>query len=159
MEHSYYAKITDIHELHYFHSDYVRWLDPEADFQPIKEYFCNFDIHNDTDTYFGINLKELKTTYSLHKHAAGRLCGFIENGKILSFANVEFCTQKEWELGAISTHPDYMGKGFSKAVCSFATRYILEHHRVAICQTHPSNFAMQAVMKQIGMKQYLPNRE
>lgn len=156
MDHSYYAKISDINELHCFYSNNVRWLKPEMDYELIKEYFSCFDIHNDTDVYFGINLKDIKTSYSTDVSNIGRLCGFIENGKILSLAGVEFCAQTEWEICAVSTRSDYVGNGFSKAVCSFIAKYILEHNRTAICETNSSNFAMQAVMKQIGMKQYYP---
>ncbi len=159
MEHSYYAKIADINELHCFYSNHVRWLNPETDFDIIKEYFSCFDIHNDTDTYFGINLKDIKTAYSQDERNIGQLCGFIQNGKILSLAGVEFCSQKEWEICAVSTHPDYIGNGFSKAVCSFIAKYILEHNRTAICETNPSNYAMQAVMKRIGLKRYYPQSD
>ena len=151
---SYYAKIEDIDKLRYFYSDHVRWLNPEADFDLLREYFSCFGIRFDTDTYFGISLKEIKTSYSVGEHSTGYLCGFIKNGKVLSLAGVEFCSPNEWEICAVSTHPDYTGNGFSKAVCSFIAKYILEHNRTAICVTNPSNFAMQAVMRQIGMNRY-----
>ncbi|MBE6639641.1 MAG: GNAT family N-acetyltransferase [Ruminococcaceae bacterium] len=159
MDHAYYARMEDINELHCFYSDHVRWLNPETDFDLIKEYFSYFDIHNDTDTYFGINLKDIKTDYSINEYNAGHLCGVIVDGKVLSLAGVAFGSQKEWEICAVSTHPDYMGNGFSKAVCSFIAKYIIEHNHAAICQTHPSNFAMQAIMRQIGMKQYYPQSD
>lgn len=129
---------------------------PKIDFDMIKEYFSHFDVHDNGDTYFGITLEDIKTAYLIDKCSTGYLCGFIENGKILSLAAVEFSSQVNWEICGVSTHPNHMGKGLSKAVCSFIAKYILEHDHVAVCETNSSNFPMQAVMKKIGMKQYYP---
>ena len=157
MDRAYYAKIEDINKLHCFDSEYVRWLNPETDFDLIAEYFSCFGICGDTDTYFGISLNELKTAYLTDECNVGYLCGFIKNGKVLSLAGVEFSSQKQWEICAVSTRPECTGNGFAKSVCSFAAKYILEQHRTAICVTNPSNLAMQAVMRQIGMIRYYPS--
>ena len=156
MNSSYYAKITDINELRCFCSERVRFLDPEEDFELLKEYFSNFGIHTDTDTYFGINLKDVKKEYAVDGTGIGRLCALVENRRILSLAGVEFCSKEAWEIRAVSTHPNHVGRGFSKAVCSFAAKYVLLSGRAAICETHLSNSAMQSVMHRIGMKQYRP---
>ena len=156
MNSSYYAKITDINELRCFCSERVRFLDPEEDLELIKAYFELFGICNETDTYFGINLKDVKKEYAVDGSGIGRLCAWVENRRIPSLAGVEFCSKEAWEIRAVSTHPDYAGRGFSKAVCSFAAKYVLLCGRAAICETHLSNHAMQAVINRIGMKQYRP---
>ena len=156
MNNSYHAKIADIKELYYFHSDHVRWLNPKNDFDLIKEYFGCYDIHNDTDTYFGISLKDIEKEYTIDEISSGRLCAYVENNRILSLAGVAFCAGQEWEICAVSTLLGFTGNGFSKAVCSFIAKWILEHHHTAICETNSANFAMQAVLSQIGMTRYCP---
>ena len=156
MDTSYYCKITDISLLNYFHSDSVRWLNTDFDYDLIKDYFSYFNVHNTTDTYFGISLDNMKEDWTGSDAGIGKLCAYIEDNEILAFAAVEYADSDTWELRAVSTRPDQQNKGFSKYVCSFIVKYILDCGRKAICETNISNFAMQMVTKNIGMIQYKP---
>lgn len=153
---SYYCKISDIIKLHYYHSDKVRWLSPIADYELIKDYFSCFNVHNVTDTYFGISLDNMKVDWADNDTAIGKLCAYIDNGKILSFAAVEYASSDSWEIRAVSSNPNHLNNGYSKCVCSFLAKYILEQGKEAICETNISNYAMQSVSKKIGMVQYNP---
>lgn len=153
---SYYCKIGDISKLHYYHSDNVRWLDPIADYELIKDYFSYFNVHNTTDTYFGINLENMVADWSDNQNAIGKLCAYIVNNEILSFAGVEYASSEFWEIRAVSSRPDQQNHGYSKCVCSFVAKFILEQGKQAICETNISNYAMQSVTKKIGMVQYNP---
>lgn len=154
MNSSYYCRLTNIKQLRFFYSSNVRWINTDVEYDFIKEYFGHFNVHNDTDTYFGINLANIKKEYSINEFHKGRLCGYIADNKILSLAGVEFGSSDEWEICAVSSRPDYKNKGYSKAVCSFIAKYILENNKHAICETNITNFSMQKVTKQIGMTQY-----
>lgn len=156
MEASYYCKIKDISQIHDYCSDNVRWLDPVNDYELIKDYFSYFNVHNSTDTYFGISLDNMIDDWSDNKMAIGRLCGYVLDNEILSFAAIEYASNDIWELRAVSTRPDLRSQGRSKCVCSFIVKYILEQGKQAICETNISNFAMQSVTKKIGMVQYNP---
>lgn len=156
METSYYCRINDIRRLHDYYSANVRWLDPYADYELIKEYFSYFNVHNTTDTYFGISLDNMMKDWSDNHMAIGKLCAYIINGEILSFAAVEYASNDSWELRAVSSRPDHPNQGYAKCVCSFVVKYILEQGKQAICETNISNFAMQNVTKKIGMVQYNP---
>ena len=94
--------------------------------------------------------------YTLDAHSTGLFCGYIENGHILAMAGVDFTSDREWELQAVSADPMYRNKGLTKAVCSFAVTYILENGRAAACETNRANCAMRRVLIQIGMKLYMP---
>ena len=156
MDTSYYCKIDDIKQLNYYHSDNVRWLDPVNDYELIKHYFRYFNVHNPTDTYFGISLENMKYDWSDKGTSIGKMCAYIANNKILSFAAVEYNTSDIWEIRAVSSRPDCLNNGYSKCVCSYIAKYILEHDKQAICETNISNFAMQSVTQKIGMVQYNP---
>ncbi|MBT5873638.1 MAG: hypothetical protein HOH43_09480 [Candidatus Latescibacteria bacterium] len=158
MNSSYYGCITDIRQLHRFHSDNVRWLDPSVDYDLIEEYLSYFNVHSATDTYFGISLKRIQDDYSIDEDRNGRLCGFVADGRILSLAGVEVYSPTEWKLCAVSSHPAHRNKGHSKATCSFVAQYILEANKRAICETNITNLAMQSVLRQIGMTQYFLGR-
>jgi len=80
-----------------------------------------------------------------------RLCAWVEGGEIRSMAGVIFMTTKNWEIGAVSTHPLYFSRGYAKAVCAFAACYILTNGKRATCNTAADNLAMQRVMRAIGM--------
>ena len=154
MNSSYYCKLTDINQLCFFYSSNVRWLNVDIDYNLIKEYFSNFNVYNITDTYFGISLANARKDYSIDEFHKGRLCGYIMDNKILSLAGVEFVSSDTWEICAVSSHPDYRNKGYSKSVCSFVAKYILENNKQAICETNISNYVMQKITQQIGMVQY-----
>lgn len=154
METSYYCKISDISQLDYYRSDNLRWLDPDTDYELIRDYFSYFNVHNTTDTYFGISLDNMKADWSDNQTVIGKLCAYIENNEILSFAGVEYNSTEFWEIRAVSSRPDQQNQGYSKCVCSFIAKYILEHGKQAICETNITNYAMQSVSKKIGMAQY-----
>ena len=156
MNSSYFCKISNIGDLHYFSSENVRWLDPDSDYDLIKDYFRYFDVIDITDTYFGISLNNIKREWSYDQIRKGRLCAYISDNEILSFAGVEYISSDMWEIRAVSSRPDCNNKGYSKCVCSFIAKYILEQGRQAICETNISNYAMQKVTKLIGMVQYHP---
>lgn len=156
METSYYCKISDISKLNYYHSDNIRWLDPIADYELIKDYFSYFNVHNTTDTYFGISLDNMIDDWSDKEAAIGKMCAYIVNNEIFSFAGVEYATSEAWEIRAVSSRPDLQNQGYSKCVCSFIAKFILEQGKEAICETNITNHAMQSVTKKIGMVQYNP---
>lgn len=81
---------------------------------------------------------------------------YIVNNEILSFAGVEYNSPETWEIRAVSSRPDLLNQGYSKCVCSFIAKYILDMGRQAICETNVSNVAMQSVTKKIGMVKYDP---
>ena len=143
--------LEDINQLFAFASDKVRWLDIARDYVMIKEYFSLFgagiESRNPEVMYFGINVHN----YSNTETTKGKLCALIDGGKILSFGGIEYISPDTWEMCAGSTHPQHRSKGFSKAVCSFLARYILENGRQAVCETNLDNHAAQKALREIGM--------
>ena len=144
-------KLDDINQLKYYHSDKIRWLDVTDDYDLIKEYFAVFNVDIESTEqntmYFGINVND----YDGADLAKGKLCAYIGGNKILSFAGIEYTSGNEWEICAGSTHPNFSNKGYAKAVCSFAAKYILESGRQAICETNVNNIAAQRALKGVGM--------
>ena len=156
MDNSYYCIIDDIKHLKYYYSNNVRWLDPIGDYERIRDYFSYFNVHNTSDIYFGISLDNMKYDWADNQTAIGKMCAYIVDNEILSFAAVEYDSVDRWEIRAVSSRPDHLNNGYSKCVCSFIAKYILEQGKQAICETNISNYAMQSVTKKIGMIQYNP---
>lgn len=69
---------------------------------------------------------------------------------ILSFAGVEYISDDIWEICAGGTHPQYLKRGYSSAVCSFAAEYILSSGRSAFCEINAENRAAQKGLERIG---------
>lgn len=139
---SYYScKLDDITELKFFPSDKLIWLKVPDDFPLIREYYGLFQC--------GMSAEEI--TEADFAESVGRFCAYIENGKILSFAGALPMTQRNWKLGAASTHPEHRNRGLSTIVCSHAAKYILENGKQVTCSTEINNKAMRRVMHKIGM--------
>ena len=150
-ETTFKCKLDNANQMVSFTSDKVRWLDVVKDYDMIKEYFKVFNVdieeREPNSMYFGINVND----YSETKLAKGKLCAFIDNGNILSFAGVKYTSSNIWEICAGSTHPQYLSKGYCKAVTSFIAKYILENNKRAFCETNIDNKAAQKVLQEIGM--------
>lgn len=156
MDKSYFCKIDNIQDLKYYYSDKVRWLDIVKDYNMIKEYFKLFDAdiesRNPNKMYFRININD----YSEIEPHKGKLCGLIDENKILAFGavsyeEVDYVLTDAWEIRAGSTHPQYLSRGYAKAVCSFIAKYILENNKQAVSETNINNIAAQKVLQGIGM--------
>ena len=153
-EESYHCIIDDLAQLIPFPVDRVRWLDPNQDRALIAEYFMLFGAEvnpadPDATRYFGMCIDDYTGTPA----SRGRMCGWVEDGQILSFAALEYRTQHNWELSAGSTHPDHMSKGYCRAVCSFLAEHTLENQKQLTCETHIENLAAQKALQAIGMRQ------
>jgi len=155
MDTSYFCKMDNIKQLKFYYSEKVRWLDSVEDYDLIKEYFKLFDVDIESrkpnKMYFGININD----YSKTGPNIGKMCAFIDENKILSFGVVEYTSADIWDLCAGSTHPEYFNRGYSKYVCSFIVKYILDNNRHAHCETNINNIAAQKVLQGIGMIQIL----
>lgn len=134
----YSCKLDTREQLTIYSPDDIRWLDTASDFPKIESYYAKA---------LGATIRKAD-----FDEARWKVCALLQNGEILCFAGVLFMTDKNWEIGAVSTHPHHRGQGFAKRVCAFAARYILENGRQATCNTAADNFAMQAVMRAIGMQ-------
>jgi ribosomal protein S18 acetylase RimI-like enzyme len=117
----------------------VRWLDREEDltlFQHLR-------------LAIGADPPTAEDWQSWHRQGY-RYCGVAGSEAILAKAAVWPRTDTAWELAAVLTHPDCRGRGYAKAVCSFATASILAAGRTATCHTHTTNTAMLRVAESLG---------
>jgi predicted GNAT family acetyltransferase len=137
MSEYYSCKLDNQQQLIYYPSDMVRWLDINEDWERINEYFISISGR-------GILKNEID-------NQEWKCCAYIEDGKILSYAGCLYMTDRNWEIGAVSTHPGHRNKGYAKMVCSFIAKYILENNKQATCNTDINNDAMKKVMNHIGM--------
>ena len=133
----YSCKLDKLEQLILFPTDKIRWLDISNDFPLIKKYYKLF---SDTD----INEADFSSDQ-------WKTCALIENGEIVAYAGALYMTDKNWELGAVSTHPKHRCKGYAAMVCSFVAKYILENGKQVTCNTEIDNYPMIRVMQKIGM--------
>ncbi|MCL2487631.1 MAG: GNAT family N-acetyltransferase [Oscillospiraceae bacterium] len=137
MEPYYSCKLDHINQLKLFSSDNIRWINISDDFPAVKEYYLLFSDDELNKADFPEN--------------KWKFCAIFESGKIISFAGILYMTDKNWELGAVSTHPQHRNRGYATMICSFAAKYILENKKQVTCSTKIDNYPMQNVMKKIGM--------
>ena len=135
----YSCKLDDLEQLKLFPPDKIRWLNVPDDFDLIKKYY-KIISNSDTD----INEADFSSNQ-------WKMCALFENEEIVSFAGILYMTDKNWELGAVSTHPEHKNKGYSTMICSFVSKYILEKGKQVTCNTKIDNYPMQRVMRKIGM--------
>jgi len=150
---SFYCKIDSIEKLKSHPSDKVRWIEMPHDFEMLMEFAKAHGIDITSKVphtmYFGIYVDE---NLEIQPDDA-KLCAYIDGGNILSLAArfISDDLSDAWEIGAVSTHPQHLRQGYSKAVCSVAAKYILENGKLAVSETHIDNIAMQKVFLSIGM--------
>lgn len=137
MSECYSCKLDKMNQLIEFNSSKVNWIDVDKDFELIREYYKLF------------NAKEIdKEEFN---DGQWKFCAIIDEGNIISFAGALYMTNENWEIGAVSTHPQHRNKGYAKIVCSFVAKYILENDKIATCNTYINNHAMIKVMHLICM--------
>ena len=131
------CKLDLLEQLVLFPENGICWLDLDVDFPMVEEYYR---------VVFGTEIRRAD-----FDDGQWRVCALTEDGVIRAFCGVMYMTQSNWEIGAVSTHPEYRDRGYARRVCSFAARYILENGKQATCNTTVDNHAMIKVMRAIGM--------
>ncbi|MFA6730157.1 MAG: GNAT family N-acetyltransferase [Eubacteriales bacterium] len=137
MQEFYSCKLDFKDQLIFYPSDKVRWLDLDSDFSMIKDYYRLFSENEIKKEDFSSSL--------------WRICALVEDGSIYAFAGALFMSPRNWEIGAVSTHPEHRNNGYGKSVCSFVALFILDNGKQATCNTDINNHAMIKVMRDIGM--------
>jgi RimJ/RimL family protein N-acetyltransferase len=115
----------------------VRWLDWEADFEGAQGLW---------PTDFPLT----RTIWEEAREAGYRYCGVVEGDRLVACAAVWRYSDAEWEVAAVRTREAYRGRGYGRAVVSFATAHILAQGRVATCHTAETNLAMRRVAARVG---------
>ena len=116
----------------------VRWLDQAADFDLALE------------AWHATGITITRADWDDWHRQAYRYCGIVENGRLVSSAAVWAYSPAAWELAAVRTDPAHRRRGYARAVCAFATTYILAHGRIATCTTHPDNTPMLRLATSLG---------
>jgi GNAT superfamily N-acetyltransferase len=118
----------------------VRWLDEEADFALAREAW---------------EARGVPMTLADWGEAHGRgfrYCGIVEDERLVAVAAAWTYSPTAWELAAVQTREGYSSRGYSKAVCSFATAHILASGRKATCHTRADNAPMLRVARSLGFQ-------
>lgn len=122
----------------------VRWLDREADLHLLGELWLKHGVSMTEKDWQGVFDQGF------------RYCGIVENGVVVAVAAVWTYSPTAWELAAVQTVEARRGRGYSKAVCSFVTAYILNNGRLATCSTRADNVAMLRVAAALGFRPASP---
>lgn len=133
-------KIQKLHELIVHENKNICFLDWDDDFNMINQYYIEgfqiMDLLKDDPGDFEVD----------------SVCAYVMNGKIYSMTILYKMKKGEIELGAVSTHPEYLKKGYCKAMLANAAEYIIKKGYIAALTTADRNIAMQKAAESIGMK-------
>lgn len=84
-------------------------------------------------------------------HREGMLfCAAMVQNAVVSLAAVRKGSETEWELTSVLTLDARRGKGYAKAACTFATRYILDNLPQAVCHIPIENEPMLSLVRSLG---------
>jgi predicted GNAT family acetyltransferase len=119
----------------------VRWLDPNKD----------LTLWQQTAIEMGAEAPSQEDLDEWHQQGY-RYCALVQGELMIAKAAVWTYSDTAWELAAVSTLPDQRGRGYAKAVCSFATAHILGAGRTATCHTARTNAAMIRVAESLGYR-------
>ena len=119
----------------------VRWLDMDADYPLMREVW---EVRG--------NRPPAREEFRAWRDGGYQYCAIVEDGKILSIAASWSRSPSAWELAAVWTREEARGRGYAKAVCSFATAHILANGRIATCGTRRNNLPMIRVAESIGFR-------
>jgi len=148
MKRHYCCELTSLSQLIPQPSGHVRWLDLPEDFAMLQANYL-LRAQETRDKKFSEFARNM--TPADFPGEQWKFCAWLEDGEILAKAGVLYMTDRNWEIAAVWTHPRHRGRGYAKAVCAFAARYILENGKRATCGTEKKNTAMRRVMQGIGM--------
>jgi hypothetical protein len=118
----------------------VRWLDRPGDFALVREAWAARGVpvtRADWDDWRGQGY---------------RYSGIAVDGRLVASAAVWAYSIDAWELAAVRTGGADRSRGYSRAVCSFATAYILANGRRATCGTRADNAAMLKVATSLDFR-------
>ena len=120
----------------------VMEFDAYENFEALSEFYVSFDknLVFSKEAYFagGIS-RDLWDDYVIW-----------DNGKIVSRAAIWKYSQTAWEVAAVSTLPEYRGKGYGAMVVRHCAAIILEHGKVATSTTSDTNTAMRRILENTG---------
>lgn len=139
-----YYKLSNIKNLKIIKDENVHSIDWNNNFELINKYYKErFGIEDlqkdDPDDFEMIDV-----------------VAYIQNDEILSLAIIYNIKPMELEIGAVSTAPEYRGKGYCTACVSYAAKKILERGMIASITTMSDNIAMRKVAENL---QFVENRE
>ncbi len=119
--------------------EWVRWLALNADLYRVQQAFRTN----------GLPAPTYPEWEEWHRQGY-QFCAAMVQNTIVSAAAVLKHSETEWELAAVRTQEVHLRKGFGKAVCTFATRYILDNLPQAVCHVIFDNEPMLNLAKSLG---------
>jgi GNAT superfamily N-acetyltransferase len=75
------------------------------------------------------------------------------HGRLVSWAALKLKTNQVWEV-AVATEADYRGRGYARDVVSAATRFAIEHGKLAIYIHDRDNTTSAYVARAVGYQMY-----
>ena len=120
----------------------VMEFDAYENYEALSEFYVSFDQ----------NLKFSKEEYFANAIPSDLWNDYVilDQGKIVARAAIWKYSQTAWEVAAVSTLPEYRGKGYGEMVVSHCTALILNHGKVATCTTSDTNQTMRSVAEKVG---------
>lgn len=119
--------------------EWVRWLALNADLYRVQQAYRTSGLP--APTY-----PEWEGWY----REGALFCAAMVQNAVVSLAAVRKRSETEWELASVLTLEAHQRKGYAKAACTFATRYILDNLPQAVCRVPADNEPMLSLVRRLG---------
>ncbi|WP_316829432.1 GNAT family N-acetyltransferase [Pedobacter aquatilis] len=82
----------------------------------------------------------------------GNYTGIFDGEKLISMAGNRFNPAPYMEISAVCTHPDYLGKGYSKSIMNEQVKRIILNNQIPFLHVKSDNLAAIKLYEKVGFK-------
>jgi RimJ/RimL family protein N-acetyltransferase len=118
----------------------VRWLDRETDFDLACE------------AWGAVGIPITRADWDDWRRQGYGYCGIVEDGRLVANAAAWTYSPTASEVAAVRTREGHRSQGYSTAVCSFVTAYILASGQTATFSMRADNTPMLRVAMRLGFQ-------
>lgn len=84
----------------------------------------------------------------------GPFAGYRDNGRLVAMTGQRLALPAHIEISGVCTHPDYLGRGYARALVSKVARAVLAEGKTPFLHVLPDNHGAIAVYRKLGFVEH-----
>ena len=84
----------------------------------------------------------------------GPFAGYRDNGRLVAMTGQRLALPAHTEISGVCTHPDYLGRGYARALVSKVARAVLAEGKTPFLHVLPDNHGATAVYSKLGFTEH-----